>query len=61
MLLDYARLTGDPRALAAGLRTLDYMKRFCVPRGAQVWEVPLHTPDSWPRPTWCGPTCAATS
>jgi hypothetical protein len=45
LLLEYARLTGDPKALEAGLRTLDYMKRFDVPRGAQVWEIPLHTPD----------------
>lgn len=45
MLLEYARVTGDKKALEAGLRTLDYMKRFDVPRGAQVWEVPLHTPD----------------
>jgi hypothetical protein len=45
ILLDYARLTGDAAARAAGLKTLDYMKRFRVPRGAQVWEVPLHTPD----------------
>ncbi|MGO8747435.1 MAG: hypothetical protein ACLQNE_15735 [Thermoguttaceae bacterium] len=45
MLLEYARLTGDAKALAAGLRTLDYMQRFCVPRGAQVWELSLHTPD----------------
>ena len=45
MLLEYARLTGDQEALAAGLRTLEYMKRFRTPRGAQVWEVPLHTPD----------------
>jgi len=46
-LLDYARLTGDKTALEAGLRALDYMtaKRFDVPRGAQVWEIPLHTPD----------------
>jgi hypothetical protein len=44
-LLDYARFTGDQEALAAGLRTLEYMKRFRTPRGAQVWEVPLHTPD----------------
>jgi hypothetical protein len=44
-LLDYAWLTGDKKALEAGLRTLDYMKRFDVPRGAQVWEIPLHTPD----------------
>ncbi len=44
-LLEYARLTGNAEALEAGLRTLDYMKRFRTPRGAQVWEVPLHTPD----------------
>jgi hypothetical protein len=45
MLLDYARLTGNAAAQAAGLKALGYMKRFRVPRGAQVWEVPLHTPD----------------
>ncbi|MCX7427271.1 MAG: hypothetical protein NTW96_16790 [Planctomycetia bacterium] len=44
-LLDFARYTGDAEAKAAGLRTLDYMKRFQTPRGAQTWEVPLHTPD----------------
>lgn len=45
MLLEYARFTGDEAALEAGLRTLEYMKRFRTPRGAQVWEVALHTPD----------------
>ncbi|GAB6164448.1 hypothetical protein JCM19992_04480 [Thermostilla marina] len=44
-LLDFARLTGDAAAREAGLRTLEYMKRFRTPRGAQVWEIPLHTPD----------------
>jgi len=44
-LLEYAWLTGDRRALEAGVRTLEYMKRFRTPRGAQTWEVPLHTPD----------------
>lgn len=44
-LLDYARLTGDQVALQAGLRTLEYMKRFREPRGAQTWELSLHTPD----------------
>lgn len=44
-LLEHAWATGDAEALAAGLRTLEYMKRFRTPRGAQVWEVPLHTPD----------------
>ena len=44
-LLEFAYVTGDTEALQAGLRTLDYMKRFDTPRGAQVWEIPLHTPD----------------
>jgi hypothetical protein len=45
MLLEYARATGDQTVLKAGVRTLEYMRRFRTPRGAQVWEVPLHTPD----------------
>lgn len=44
-LLEYAWITGDQRALEAGVRALEYMKRFRTPRGAQVWEIPLHTPD----------------
>ena len=44
-LLEHARFTGDQPAQEAGLRALAYMKRFRTPRGAQVWEVPLHTPD----------------
>lgn len=45
ILLEYAQASGDARALEAGCRTLDAMRRFDTPRGAQVWEVPLHTPD----------------
>jgi len=44
-LLEFARLTGDPEALKAGLKTLEYMKRFRTPRGLQTWELALHTPD----------------
>ena len=44
-LLEFARRTGDERARQAGVKTLDYMKRFRTPRGAQVWELSLHTPD----------------
>lgn len=44
-LLEIAYLTGDKDALAAGVKTLEFMKRFRTPRGAQTWEVPLHTPD----------------
>jgi len=45
LLLEAAHYLGDERALQAGLKTLEYMKRFCVPRGAQTWELSLHTPD----------------
>ena len=44
-LLESARLTGDRKAREAGLRALEGMKRFQVPRGAQTWELSLHTPD----------------
>jgi len=44
-LLEFAWQTGDKAALDAGLKALDYMKRFTVPRGAQTWELSLHTPD----------------
>ncbi len=45
LLLEAAHFLGDPRALEAGVKTLDYMKRFSTPRGAQTWELSLHTPD----------------
>ncbi|MCE5240254.1 hypothetical protein LLH23_17460 [bacterium] len=44
-ILRYARMTGDAQATAAGLKALQFMNRFTVPRAAQVWEVPVHTPD----------------
>ena len=44
-LLEHAWLTGDDDALDAGVRALEYMKRFRTPRGAQTWELSLHTPD----------------
>jgi hypothetical protein len=44
-LLQTAQYTGNEDYRKAGLRTLEFMKRFRVPRGAQVWEMPLHTPD----------------
>jgi len=45
VILRYARVTGDDTFLRGGLTALEFMKRFRVPRGAQVWEVPVHTPD----------------
>lgn len=44
-ILRYARMSGDKKLLEAGLKALEFMKRFSVPRAAQVWEVPVHTPD----------------
>ena len=45
VMLEYAYNTGDTATRDGGLKALDYMKRFTVPRGAQVWELSLHTPD----------------
>jgi hypothetical protein len=44
-MLRVARMTGDERAFEAGVKALGYMEEFVVPRAAQVWEVPVHTPD----------------
>ncbi len=44
-LLSYARQTGQRRAWTGGLKALAYLKRFRTPRGAQTWELSLHTPD----------------
>jgi hypothetical protein len=44
-LLEHARFTGHAASLQAGLKALEFMKHFRDPRGAQTWEVPLHTPD----------------
>lgn len=44
-LLEHAWLTGDAASLQAGVKALEFMKHFRDPRGAQTWEVPLHTPD----------------
>jgi hypothetical protein len=44
-LLEHARFTGDAASLQAGVKALEFMKHFRVPRGAQTWECPLHTPD----------------
>jgi len=44
-LLDYARLTGDRKTLAAAEKTLAVLADESVPRGGFYWETPLHTPD----------------
>jgi hypothetical protein len=46
-LLDAAAASGDPELIRTGLLRLGQLDRFqgSAPRGAQTWEVPLHTPD----------------
>ncbi|MBL7043964.1 MAG: hypothetical protein ISR77_35380 [Pirellulaceae bacterium] len=44
-VLRYARIAGDWEAFDEMQRTLALMEKFRVPRAAQVWEVPVHTPD----------------
>ncbi|MDR2704544.1 MAG: glycoside hydrolase family 127 protein [Planctomycetaceae bacterium] len=44
LLYDY-RITGDQELLAAAVKGLEFANKYTVPRGAQVWELSLHTPD----------------
>jgi len=44
-ILTYAGITGDREYTLTAVRGLDFMSKFTVPRAAQLWEIPLHTPD----------------
>jgi len=46
-LLEAAAFCGDRELIAQGIEKLRALDKFrdTVPRGAQTWEVPLHTPD----------------
>ncbi len=46
-LLQSAVISGDSKLLEAGITRLRGLDKFAdmAPRGAQTWEVPLHTPD----------------
>lgn len=45
LVLRYARVAGDWDTYHMMLPTLELMEKFRVPRAAQVWEIPVHTPD----------------
>lgn len=45
LLLKHARITGNQASREAGLKALDFMKQFSIPRGAQMWECPMYQPD----------------
>ena len=44
-LLNGYLASNEPAYLEAAVKALRYMRRFHVARGAQCWEMPLHTPD----------------
>lgn len=44
-LLDWAACSGDLQIRESGIQSLERMRRYHTPRGAQTWEMPLHTPD----------------
>jgi hypothetical protein len=44
-ILRLARVTGDAELFRSGQQSLAFMRRFAVPRAAQVWECPVHSPD----------------
>ncbi len=44
-ILRYARVTGDSEAFRGAEKALRFMDQFTVPRAAQVWECPVHSPD----------------
>jgi hypothetical protein len=44
-VLRFARLTGDAGAFEAAEKPLTFIEQFSVPRAAQVWECPVHSPD----------------
>jgi hypothetical protein len=46
-LLEAAAVSGQPELIGQALRRLRGLDKFrnSVPRGAQTWEIPLHTPD----------------
>jgi len=44
-ILAFARMTDDRAIYEEMRKTLELMETFRVPRAAQVWEVPVHTPD----------------
>ena len=51
-LYEHYRYTGNEESLAAALKGTDFLNTFRVPRGAQTWELSLHTPDIMGS-AWC--------
>ena len=45
LLLQLGRQTKNNDFLSSGKLALDHIKQFVVPRGAQTWEIPQHSPD----------------
>ena len=45
LLLKHARITGNNTSRDAGVKALEFIKQFSLPRGAQLWECPMYQPD----------------
>lgn len=45
LLLKHARITRNKTSREAGLKALEFIQQFSVPRGAQMWECPMYQPD----------------
>ena len=45
LLLKHARITRNKTSREAGLKALNFMRQFSLPRGAQMWECPMYQPD----------------
>ena len=45
LLLKHARITGNKTSRKAGLKALEFIQQFSMPRGAQMWECPMYQPD----------------
>ena len=45
LLLKHARITGNKTSREVGVKALEFMKQFSLPRGAQMWECPMYQPD----------------
>ena len=58
-LLLGARAASDEDLLQTALEALENLKAYRVPRGAQVWEVPLHCPDILASGRACEAYCLA--
>ncbi len=54
-----ARMAGDRATYERAIPSLEHLASFSIPRAAQVWEVPVHTPDILAAAEACEAFCEA--